>query len=103
MIEASTASSHIVWLTEQDLPNSMDTPDTDYFVDLWQHLRLKETCEKLGRPLKPMPFRAAAYTIGHTESVMLHSLSSWSSFRKIAWKAISIRPLTKKHREHFGF
>ncbi|MBO1050754.1 MAG: glycosyltransferase family 2 protein [Dolichospermum sp. DET73] len=99
----STASSHIIWLTEEDLPDSMDTPDTDYFVDLWQHLRLKETCDNLSRLLEPMPFRAAAYTIGHSESVMLHSLASWSSLRQMVWKAVSIRPLTQKHIKDFGF
>jgi hypothetical protein len=99
----STASSHIVWLTESDLPKSMETTDNDYFVDLWQHLRLKNTCEKLQRPLLPLPFRGAAYTIGHSESVMLHSLRNWQSLRKLCWKIISVRRLNSQHREDFGF
>lgn len=99
----STASSHIVWLTEADLPQSMDTPDDNYFVDLWRHIRLKKTCEQLQRPLKPMPFRAAAYTIGHSESVMLHSLANWRSLKKLLWKTVSVRRLSRQHIENFGF
>lgn len=98
----STASSHIVWLTEEDLPESMDTPDEEYFVDLWEHLKLKNTCQQLGRALQPLPFRAATYTIGHNESVMLHSLGNWRSFKKLIWKAVSIRPLTQQHIDDFG-
>jgi hypothetical protein len=99
----STASSHIVWLTEQDLPGSMDTPDEEYFVDMWQHLKLVNTCKQLSRPLSPIPFRAAAYTIGHSESVMLHSINDWKSFKKTVWKFVSVRPLTPKLSEKFGF
>lgn len=98
----STASSHIVWLTEKDLPQSMNTPDNEYFVDLWQHLKLRKTCEEQGRTLQPMPFRAATYTIGHSESVMLHSLTKWRSVKKIIWRAVSMRPVNSQHIENFG-
>ncbi|WP_323197627.1 glycosyltransferase family protein [Nodularia harveyana] len=98
----TTASSHIVYLTENDLPESMNTPDSDYFVDLWEHLLLVKTCNKLNRPLQPIPYRYSIYTIGHSESVMSHSLRNWSSFKKTLWKLISIRPLTRTHVENFG-
>ncbi|MDZ8236398.1 MAG: glycosyltransferase family A protein [Nostoc sp. ChiQUE01a] len=98
-----SATSNIVWLTEKDLPKSMETPDDKYFVDLWQHLKMKKVCEQLGKPLQPMPFRAAAYTIGHSESIMLHSLANWRSLKKLIWQTVSARPLTAQHIDDFGF
>jgi hypothetical protein len=99
----TTASSHIVWLTEEDLPNCMETPDTDYFVDLWQHLELKKTCQALGRTLQPVPFRAGIYTVDHSENLSPRSsFRDWYAFKKLIWQLVSIRPLQHQHIQSFG-
>jgi hypothetical protein len=62
-------SSHILNMSLIDIP----PPDTEAFHDyvaLWfgAHGAITEACERIGRPLEPLPFPGALYTLMNPNS-----------------------------------
>jgi len=88
--EMFCGTSFIVQRKHLTIAPSVAEADVEYMKSIFgSHYGYKAVFEQLGQPLKPVPFHAAVYRIGHSGS---HSVSN-GLFKKIFWtKKVLLSP-----------
>jgi hypothetical protein len=99
-----SGTSHIFKCGYSDLPESMDTPSSEWLETVWQHLNVNKLLEPRGLKLSPLPFPGAVYQLNEHNSSSTHLKNNrFSTPKSILWQMLFKQQLTQKAIGEFGF
>jgi hypothetical protein len=96
-------SSHIIRCSAADLPDHPDRSHSTPSTILVGHHNLTNHMDKIGRPLKPLPFPGVIYEVGTGENDSGITLRRWPGARETLRRLMVLRPFTARLRREFGY
>lgn len=95
-------TSSIVWCGAEDLPATMDDPESCCPMLEYGHVGIVRGMEQRGRPLHPLPFVGAIYNTDTGENHTDISVTRWKSRRVQLARLLRGRLVTRQKRADFG-